>query len=792
MFTKLGGRLGLGPVFAYEWITASRRWQGYALRSLVILLLLVAVLVVWYTTSPRGGENQVRFMARLGQWLFLGVTGTQLTLVLLAAPAATAGAICVDRARGTMTHILATDLSNVEVVLGKLAARLVPVLGLVVFTLPMMELLTLLGGVDPGALLRDFVVTLGVAVLGCSLAMVLSLWLGKTHEALLVTYAVWCLWLLARPIIALLGSIIGWRWAAFPASADPFYLLLDPYWWASRTGWSDYLWFLAGSCSIAALMILIAVWRLRAVCTSENAPVARRRPSPAQRANISRLLHRPIPRSSPSLEGNPVLWREWKGSRPSRLTLAATVLYVILSLLLTIVGILWPGARSGPFINGFQVSIGLLLLSVSAATSLAEERVRGSLDILMSTPLPTGQIVLGKWLGSYRVVPLLAVLPWLLVAALAFETDSPWWASLLMVAYVFCAGAAVISIGLTVATWVSPLGRAVGIIVALHVLVSVGWVFLVVMIFGPQGEPLAMASPLFWAAEMTWEFSGQGTAPKVGWAICWIAVSAVVGAELLAATIRGFDRQIGRIADLNSRLGRLTTPIRIVTAVYASASAVFCLFSLGSELAPAISALQFVLGTFLLAGSASSALFDACGKGGSGSTVVSRLPAARILVIRWSRSARLISMVVFFPMLTLLCSEGLDLQLGRASFMLISFLLAFCVVAVSLGVGISVWCRNSGRAVLLTTLVWVGVNVAGIALATTFRDSPIVQGASLSAPFAGVALLSQEVISGNSTSPLLVWAAGWSAVFALTAGGLLGVALAILNRSQRRAAISDS
>ena len=33
--------------------------------------------------------------------------------------------------------------------------------------------------------------------------------------------------------------------------------------------------------------------------------------------------------------------------------------------------------------------LGLLLLSVSAATALAEERVRGSLDVLLATPLPT-------------------------------------------------------------------------------------------------------------------------------------------------------------------------------------------------------------------------------------------------------------------------------------------------------------------------------------------------------------------------------------------------------------------
>ena len=50
----------------------------------------------------------------------------------------------------------------------------------------------------------------------------------------------------------------------------------------------------------------------------------------------------------------------------------------------------------------FQVSLGLLLLSVSAATSLAEERVRGSLDVLLCTPLSTRSILVGKWWGSFR------------------------------------------------------------------------------------------------------------------------------------------------------------------------------------------------------------------------------------------------------------------------------------------------------------------------------------------------------------------------------------------------------
>ncbi len=103
-------------------------------------------------------------MAELGEWFFQAVIGTQLTLVLLAAPAATAGAICIDRARGTLTHMLMTDLADFEIVLGKLAARLVPVVGLVACTLPMMELLILFGGVAPEAVWGAFVVTLGVAL----------------------------------------------------------------------------------------------------------------------------------------------------------------------------------------------------------------------------------------------------------------------------------------------------------------------------------------------------------------------------------------------------------------------------------------------------------------------------------------------------------------------------------------------------------------------------------------------------------------------------------------------------
>jgi ABC-type transport system involved in multi-copper enzyme maturation permease subunit len=209
MMSKVG-RPGLGPVFVYEWITSSRRWQTYAQRSLFAVIVLAAMAVIWMSQSAYVLAFTLGGMAVLGERFFLSVMGTQLVLVLLVAPAATAGAICLDRARGTLSDMLVTDLSNCEIVLGKLAARLVPVVGLVASTLPMMALLMLLGGVNPDALLGAFIVIVGVAILGCSVAFFFSLWVGKTHEAILSTYAVWGLWLLSPVMILLLNRLFGW------------------------------------------------------------------------------------------------------------------------------------------------------------------------------------------------------------------------------------------------------------------------------------------------------------------------------------------------------------------------------------------------------------------------------------------------------------------------------------------------------------------------------------------------------------------------------------------------------
>src|SRR5436309_2296989 len=415
---------GLGPVFAYEWLTASRRWQGDALRSLLVLLLLLGLSGVWLGHHDGTGELSVRQLAEIGRGFYAVTTLILLGLVGLAAPAAAAGAICLDKARGNLTLLFSTDLTDAEIVLGKLAARLVPVLGLIACAAPVLALATLLGGVDPAMPTGAILVCMACGVFGCTLALTLSVWGRKTHEVLLATYAFGILYLLAAPMwVALVPMLPGWALAWLPGYLallpyNPIFLALAPQGappGMGPVGLGAQAWFCTLGLLASALLAAASTWRIRRVIIRQagQGEATRRadRPAAARRGPLARLT-RLLP--SPSLDGNPVLWREWHRRRPSRWSVAVCGLFGMLasgfSLWAIVDALDGAGPRgrdAGGVISGMQVSAGLLLLSVSAVMSLAEERQRGSLDVLLATPLSTRSIVLSKWLGAFRgVLPL--------------------------------------------------------------------------------------------------------------------------------------------------------------------------------------------------------------------------------------------------------------------------------------------------------------------------------------------------------------------------------------------------
>ena len=556
-------RGGLGPVFAYEWLTATRRWQMYAGRTVFVGLLLVGLVFVWINSfHERAGLTSYRAQAEIGRTFFQTLVFTELVMVMLAAPAAAAGAICLDKARGTLLHVLVTDLSDAEIGLGKLAARLVPVLGLVACSLPVLALGTLLGGTDPVALTGSFLVIVGVTVFGCTLALTFSVWGKKTHEVLLATYVVWAIWVVAIPGLFVVNGITsfpGWLLKTNPigltvAAHDPS----SP----SSPGVADQLLFLAATLLISAALLALAVARLRPAIIHQWGR-SEQSGSPRLRRGYG---------YGPTLDGNPVLWREWHRRRPSRWARIIWRLYIALAVGFSAVAIsmAWQGGRgSDPVgvISGFVASIGLLLLSVSAATSLAEERAMGSIDVLLATPLRTSSIVWGKWWGTYRTVPLLAILPGMVAVALANQTGR-WLGPPLVVVEILAYGAAVTSLGLALATWVGRLSLALALCVGAVVGVTVGAIPVAMVLFrgaGHLGPCAAMASPVFgvgYFSAMIGAPPSRNYEPDFAAAMFWSGFYATAAGGLLAATLLTFDRCLGRRPD-RPALPRLRLPVKL-------------------------------------------------------------------------------------------------------------------------------------------------------------------------------------------------------------------------------------
>jgi hypothetical protein len=85
--------------------------------------------------------------------------------------------------------------------------------------------------------------------------------------------------------------------------ANPVYLAFAPYWAPGTVTWEEYATFFGVTLGLSAILTLLAVWRMRPASTRE-ASRAERTPRLGPLGRLVRAL------PAPSIEENPVLWRE--------------------------------------------------------------------------------------------------------------------------------------------------------------------------------------------------------------------------------------------------------------------------------------------------------------------------------------------------------------------------------------------------------------------------------------------------------------------------------------------------
>src|SRR5262249_60722497 len=100
---------------------------------------------------------------------------------------AAAAAVAQEKDRRTFVLLLLTDLANHEIVLGKLLGSLLQIALLLAAVVPLLLLITLLGGVAPYQVGQTLLILASTALAAGALGNLCALWRDRTFQALALT-----------------------------------------------------------------------------------------------------------------------------------------------------------------------------------------------------------------------------------------------------------------------------------------------------------------------------------------------------------------------------------------------------------------------------------------------------------------------------------------------------------------------------------------------------------------------------------------------------------------------------
>ncbi|MEJ7638617.1 MAG: hypothetical protein WKF75_11740 [Singulisphaera sp.] len=176
-----------GPIIAREVLTAPRPLRFYVARASYVGLLFILMWTAWQVLIGWREIREFGIIARFGGVLFQFFVLIQLTLMLFFAPLAAATAVAHEKDRRTFMLLLMTDLSDLEIVLGKMVASLLNILASLAAGAGLLSLCAALrrhlvrSGRDPAG--RDGLVRGGRGAMG----LLVALWRDRSFQAISLT-----------------------------------------------------------------------------------------------------------------------------------------------------------------------------------------------------------------------------------------------------------------------------------------------------------------------------------------------------------------------------------------------------------------------------------------------------------------------------------------------------------------------------------------------------------------------------------------------------------------------------
>jgi ABC-type transport system involved in multi-copper enzyme maturation permease subunit len=413
----------LGPLFHYDLVNSTRRGQHTLLRCLTAALLLLTLLV-GYTLYIRDFDPfqpfapppamQPNDQANFANWFMVACLVVQMLGLFLLTPMIVSDSIAREKENRTLEFLFVTELTDWEIISGKLFSRLWYLVGILLTALPIIALTQLFGGVDIAqigfgysALLSSLFV-LGAISMFCSVTAATVM--GASVAAYITSVGYGCLSMCC--ISGVLALSTSWASAGIVAGVN---LALG---------------LIIFSASVHEL-------RPRARRIGSRVPIVRSPPRPAvvipktaPRVASAAPLATPARspsfrlRLSPVFENWPLLWKEvyqygteWRPkSLKSALLVAVVFPTLFAAFLFLLLYAINPAVREPQsafeWLGDFSRVIGSVLMVIlgsltglivmrHAASSVTKERERDTLISLLVLPVDREEILNAKWLGGF-------------------------------------------------------------------------------------------------------------------------------------------------------------------------------------------------------------------------------------------------------------------------------------------------------------------------------------------------------------------------------------------------------
>jgi ABC-type transport system involved in multi-copper enzyme maturation permease subunit len=408
-----------GPIFAKESYETARAGRYHLFRIIYVTALLVSFWLVWLisTALSRGRFSTLNEVAEAGEAIFHAISTVQIGAVLFLVPIFLCGSVVGEREDKTMDALVLSELTDREIVVGKLTSRVTGLFILILGSAPALSFLALFGGVEPPAIARILAATMLMIIYVAAHSMYFSVTSPSSRAALIRTYSLLAVWLLgvpaiAPPLLSPVGAVN--RTAALLALVNPsavFLVAYDPFLFEAMTAKFS-LWFFPALfvLPIAWSLFIVqrAVYRLRAPATyflktlrqiDILQPLLRRLrwEIRLERRRLRDELWRRRPVSNP-------LWqraRRWRVYDPrGRLGFLQWAIWPVgygLFLLANMSSL----SAAVFFLGTAWLGIGLLA-AILAATSVVSERRRGFFELILATTMSPRRIVNGFALALWH------------------------------------------------------------------------------------------------------------------------------------------------------------------------------------------------------------------------------------------------------------------------------------------------------------------------------------------------------------------------------------------------------